>query len=45
MALEDIQQKIVTVLGLYMKESEESANLNEHSKGKRNGIYFNWDGV
>lgn len=40
MALEDIQLKIATVLGVYRKESEESANVNEHIKDKRNGIYF-----
>ena len=40
MALEDIQQKIATRLGVYEEENEESETSNEHQRVERKGTYF-----
>ena len=42
-ALEDVQQKIATLLKVEILTFEECGNSKEHPKGKRNGIFFSWD--
>ena len=41
-ALEDVQQKIAALLKMGIITVEESEKSKEHSKGKRNGIFFSW---